>query len=328
MFDAPLNCCDTPEIMHDPFSEILAFLGTRGVRGTGLEASGTWALSFDGRERLKFVAVTRGECWLLLPDHPPERMAEGDVVLLSDTRYVVASDPAVDPEDGMELYAAPGHDTVRIGDGGDTVLVGGGSAFAEGCAAYVLDALPSFLRIDPASGEAGSIARTLAALQDEVRRGTMGGSLIAERLAEILVVEAVRAYVAAGFADRVGWITAMADPRIAKAIGIMHGDAARRWTAPMLAKEVGMSRSTFTQRFTERVGRPPMDYLTRWRMIVAERMLQAGLPVATVAVEVGYNSQGSFAQAFKRTLGRTPTSGRRVPQGSDVSRVAICELVS
>jgi AraC-like DNA-binding protein len=316
MFETPRNCRDTPEIMHDPFSEIFAFLGTRGVRGTRLEASGTWALSFDGRARLKFVAVTRGDCWLLLPDRPPERMAEGDVVLLSDTRYVVASDPALEPKDGMELYAAPGHDTVRLGDGGDTVLVGGGSAFAEGCAAYVLDALPSFLRIDPASDEAGSVARTLAALQDEVRRGTMGVLLVAERLAEILVVEAIRAYVAAGSADRVGWITALADPRIAKAIGLMHGDAARRWTAPMLAKEVGMSRSTFTQRFSERVGRPPMDYMTRWRMIVAERMLRAGFPVAAVAVEVGYNSQGAFAQAFKRTIGRTPSYNRRVTEGS------------
>jgi AraC-like DNA-binding protein len=301
--------------MPDPFSDILALLGTRGVRGTGLEASGTWALSFDGTARLKFVAVTRGRCWLVLPDRPPELMSEGDVVLLSDIRYVVASDPAVEPEDGMELYAAPGHDTVRIGDGVDTVLVGGGSAFAEGCAAYVLDALPSFLRMDPASGEASSIARTLAALQNEVRRDTMGGSLIAERLAEILVVEAIRAHVATGSADRVGWVTALADPRIAKAIGLMHGDAARRWTAPMLAKDVGMSRSSFAQRFTERVGRSPMDYLTRWRMIVAGRMLRAGLPVAAVAVKVGYSSQGAFAQAFKRTMGSTPRSDRRVPSG-------------
>ncbi|UHD45801.1 AraC family transcriptional regulator [Aureimonas altamirensis] len=296
--------------MSDPFSSTLSLLGTRGVRGTSLEASGEWALSFDGRARLKFVAVTRGHCWLLLPCHPPEEAVEGDVLLLSDTRYVVASDPAVEPEDGMELYAAPGHDTVRIGDGIGTVLVGGGTAFAEGCAAYVLDVLPSFLRIDAASAEAGSVARTLVALQEEVRRDAMGSSLIAERLAEILIVEAVRAYVAAGPADRVGWITALADPRIAKAIGLMHRDAARRWTVPILAREVGMSRSNFTRRFTERVGRPSSDYLTRWRMIMAQRMLQAGHPVSTVATEVGYSSQGAFAQAFKRTLGCTPTSGR------------------
>ena len=103
--------------MLDPFSEVVSLLGTRSVRGTSLEASGDWALRFDGRARLKFVAMTTGRCWLVLPDAAPEPMAEGDVFLLSDTRYTVASDPGVEPTDGMELYAAPGHDAVRLGNG-------------------------------------------------------------------------------------------------------------------------------------------------------------------------------------------------------------------
>ena len=94
----------------DPLSEVLAALGVRSVRGTGLEAAGDWALAFDGRARLKFVVVTRGRCWLLLPDHPPESLLEGDVVLISNTRYTVASDPAVEPIDGMPLFALPGQD--------------------------------------------------------------------------------------------------------------------------------------------------------------------------------------------------------------------------
>ena len=292
--------------MYDPFSEVLAVLSARSVRGTGLEASGDWSLTFDGRARLKFVAVVRGRCWLLLPDGAPEPLAEGDVVLLSDTRYTVASDPALAPADGMALYALPGQDMVRLGGGCDTVLMGGGSGFAHECASFVLDALPRFLRIDQTSPNAGSIARILASLQGEMRSARVGGSLIAERLADILVVEAVRAYVAASPVDGIGWIAALADPRVARAIELMHRDVARRWTVSMLAREIGMSRSALTLRFSQRVGRPPLDYLTRWRMLLAQRKLATGKAVSEVAAEVGYTSQSAFAHAFKRTMGRTP----------------------
>jgi len=294
--------------MLDPFSKVVSLLGTKSVRGTSLEASGDWALSFDGTARLKFVAVTRGRCWLLLPDAQPEPMEEGDVVLLSDTRYAVASDPRIEPIDGMTLYAGPGQDVVRLAEGGDTAMIGGGSGFADGCAPFVLEALPRFLRIDRASASAKAISRTLASLRAEVQNPGVGSSLIATRLADILVAEAVRAFVTAGSHDSVGWIAALADPRLAKAIGHMHDNIARRWTAPVLAREVGMSRSAFTSLFTRRVGRPPIDYLTHWRMVLARQKLEAGSSVAAIAEEVGYSSQSAFSQAFKRTLGRTPRS--------------------
>ena len=303
-----MSLSQSAEITPDPFSEVLAALGARSVRGTGLEAAGDWALSFDGRTRLKFVAVTKGRCWLLLPDHSPTTLVEGDVVLISNTRYTVASDPAVEPIDGMPLYASPGHDMVRLGAGDETALMGGGSGFADGSAAIVLDALPSFLRVDRTSSTAEAVARTLGFLRTEVGSAELGGSLIADRLVEILVVAAVRAFVATTPTATVGWITALADPRIGKALRLLHGDVARRWTVPIMASEVGMSRSAFTQRFTERVGRPPLDYLTRWRMVLAQRKLNAGQSVAAVATAVGYNSQSAFSHAFKRTLGRTPRS--------------------
>lgn len=296
--------------MSDPFSDVLAALGTQSVRGTRLEAAGDWALSFDGRGRLKFVAVVKGRCWLLLAGQEPERLCEGDVLLLSNIRYTVASDPAVEAVDGMRLYEGPGRDTVRLGEACDTVMIGGGSGFADGCGSFVLDALPAFLRVEQTSPGAAAVARTLEALQDEVRLGAIGGSLVSERLADILVVEAVRAHVAASSDESVGWITALADRRIARAISLMHGDVARRWTVPMLARETGMSRSALTERFARRVGRPPMEYLTHWRMMLAQRKLAAGEAVAAVAADVGYTSQSAFAHAFKRITGRTPRRRR------------------
>lgn len=294
------------EIACDPYSEVLAALGAHSVRATGLEAAGDWALAFDGRARLKFVAITRGQCWLLLPGRPPMALAEGDVVLVNNTRYTVASNPAVEPIDGMPLYASPGHNLVRLGTGDETAMIGGGSGFADGGASFVLDALPAFLLVDRTSPTAQAVERTLKSLRAEVDHVELGGSLVAERLAEVLVVAAVRAFVAANPSTGVGWITALADPQIGKALRLLHSDVARRWTAPMLASEVGMSRSAFTQRFAARVGRPPLDYLINWRMVLARRKLNAGQTVAAVAAAVGYSSQSAFSHAFKRTFGHTP----------------------
>ncbi|WP_136066605.1 AraC family transcriptional regulator [Modicisalibacter radicis] len=295
--------------MTDPFSHVLATIGTRSVRGTGLEASGDWALAFDGRSRLKFIAVTRGHCWLWLPDDPPRRLVAGDISLLSGTRYVVASDPAIEPTDGMPLYAAPGQNLVRLGTGRETAMIGGGSEFVEGGAGFILDALPRYLPIERDSQNADAIGRTLAALQSEVDREGVGGSLIAERLAEILVIEAVRAHIASGPSECVGWITALADRRIGKALQMMHGNVAHPWTVPMLATAIGMSRTAFTDRFKARVGIPSIAYLIRWRMLVAQQALDSGQSVARVAESVGYSSQSAFSCAYKRTLGRTPRGG-------------------
>lgn len=292
---------------RDPLSDVLAVLGARNVRGTRLEASGEWALSFQGQGRLKFVAVLRGRCWLRLPNAPPEVLDEGDVFLLSNTPFTVASDPAVPATDGMPLYGPDGPDLVRVGHVADTVMVGGGARFAEGEASFVLEALPAFLRVDRASPEAAAVARVLTLLGAEVGDGRLGTSFVTERLAEILVVEAIRAYVGTGVTDGAGWITALADRRIGTALRLMHGDVARPWTASVLAAEVGMSRSAFAQRFTRLVGRPPLDYLARWRMVLARRKLRSGhASIAQVAVEVGYGSQSAFAFAFRRTFGCTP----------------------
>lgn len=292
--------------MKDPFSEVLSVLETQSVRGTSLEAGGTWSLSFDGRLRLKFIAVLTGQCWLILADRDPEPLIEGDVILLSNTSYTVASHPNIEPCDGMTLYAPSGHNTVRLGDRIETMLMGGGSGFASVNASFLLDALPTFLRVDPCSASAHSIARTLSALKEESDADKVGGSLVAERLAEILIVEAIRSYISTDPNENIGWIAALADARIARAMRLMHNDVARRWTIDSLAREIGMSRSSLTLRFSQRVGRAPMDYLTRWRMILAERQLARGSSISDVALSVGYTSQSAFTHAFKRVMGRTP----------------------
>ncbi|ARO27450.1 bacterial regulatory helix-turn-helix s, AraC family protein (plasmid) [Rhizobium sp. TAL182] len=295
----------------DPLSDVLTALGARSGGRTRLEASGDWSLSFPEKERLKLVAVLRGKCWILLPDHPPQHLTEGDVFLIGSAAHVVASNPELTPIDGAALYAESGRDVVRLG-GDETVLMGGSITFASAEANFVLDALPRFLLIGGASGAATAVSRTLELLDGEVGRNRIGGSLVTTRLAEVLFVEAIRAYVAEQGDACVGWIGALADRQIGEALRVIHGETKRPWTVATLAARVGMSRSAFSARFARRVGRPPLEYLTYWRMLLARQWLsEPAADIARIASEVGYLSQSAFGHAFKRTFGHTPRSQGR-----------------
>lgn len=290
----------------DPLSDILFSLGTGSIRCTRLEASGVWGLSFPAQPRLKFVAVSRGACFVLLPHRAPLPCREGDVFLIGNTEYAVASGPDAPLIDGARLYARPEDDIVRLG-GDDTVLIGGGVSGVDGEIGLVLDALPDFLRIERASPAAEAVGRTLELLEREVGRGLFGGALITSRLAEVMLVEAIRASVLDRGMAGIGWIGALGDHQIGRALTLMHSEVDRDWTVAKLAAEVGMSRSGFSARFAELVGKPPIVYLTHWRMMLARRLLRGGgKDVGSVARDVGYTSQSAFGHAFKRAFGYPP----------------------
>jgi transcriptional regulator GlxA family with amidase domain len=141
----------------------------------------------------------------------------------------------------------------------------------------------------------------------EVRRDSAWRLLeLAERLVDILLVQVLRAALDQDRNKDFGWIGALTDPRIGKAIQMMHGDVAHPWSLMQLCASVAMSRSAFSKRFKALVGHAPLDYLLRWRMRVARNMLRQGVPVATVASDVGYASESAFRHAFKRLYGHAP----------------------
>lgn len=303
-------------IAADPLSDVLAVLGARSVRCTRLEATGSWGLAFHARPRLKFVALLRGSCWVSAAGQPTQPMLPGDVFLLGAVDYAVASEPGVALVDGVALYRDPAQETVRL-DGDDTVLLGGGIAFADEHGRFLLDALPGFMKLERASHSAGAVSGALALLEREVGRSRLGGALIAERLAEILLVEALRAYIMDQEEAGSGWLHALGDPAIGAALRAMHANVAHPWTVAELAKRAGMSRSAFAPRFKARVGRPPLEYLAHWRLTLARRLLADGqTTIATVSEQVGYASQSAFGSAFRRAFGHSPRAGTPGRAGS------------
>ena len=171
----------------------------------------------------------------------------------------------------------------------------------------MLDALPRFIHIPGSDREAKILRGTLTVLDDELGSGQMGASLMTRRMGDILLVQALRAYVATIGTANTGWIGALTDARIGTAIGLLHNNPGYGWTVNEIAKEIGMSRSAFALRFKELVGIAPLDYLTRWRMHRARDALRKNeASVASLAASLGYASESAFGNAFKQVFGRAP----------------------
>lgn len=144
-------------------------------------------------------------------------------------------------------------------------------------------------------------------MRQELRDPQPGEFIVGQQLAMLILVAALRLHLAEGARNGVGWLYALGDRQMSAAINAMHADPARRWTLQSLAERAGMSRTTFAVRFRETVGEAPMEYLTRWRMMLAvDRLVNSDDPVSEIALSLGYESESAFSTAFKRVIGSSP----------------------
>jgi AraC-like DNA-binding protein len=158
----------------------------------------------------------------------------------------------------------------------------------------------------------------------EARAFRPGGEAVITRLADVLVIQAIRAWIETAPAARTGWLGALQDPQVGRALALIHRDPARAWTLASLAHELAMSRSAFAARFSQLVDEPAMQYLTRWRMQLAQHALQTeAATVAELAGRLGYQSEAAFARAFKRMTGVPPGAVRRGGQPQPATRLTV-----
>jgi AraC-like DNA-binding protein len=149
----------------------------------------------------------------------------------------------------------------------------------------------------------------------ELREGQPGGILVAQHLAHMMLVQALRLHLAEESGSGVGWFFALSEKRLSAAMGAMHGDPAQRWRLQELAGRAGMSRSSFAMKFKETVGETPMEYLTRWRMLLAaDRLENSSDPISVIALSLGYESESAFSTAFKRVMSCSPRQFSRAPK--------------
>lgn len=302
-------------VTSDPLSEVLSLLEVRSFLSRRLEASGSWALRFPEYKHLKFGGIIEGSRWLWIEGiTEPVRLDAGDFYLISNGRpYCFASDVTAKPMDGIvfmeEHLQSDGVVRFNMGEG-RTVGVGGRFIFNDETSGLLLRSLPPMVHIRGNLPQARALrcALDLTAFETEAIRP--GSTAIGASLCSIVLVNILRAYQSSGERPE-GWIGALADTRVGSALSLMHSDVARRWKVGDLASEVGMSRTSFAERFKKLVGIAPLEYLTQWRMTIARNALKsADCNLAQIAEKVGYESDTAFGLAFKRRFGCSPGSYR------------------
>ena len=298
----------------DPLGEALHFLRMNGAFYCRSELTAPWGMTMMAMPGyVWFHVVTTGRLLLESGDAEPTLLQPGDLGLVPHGEgHVLRSEPGVAAPGVLDLEREQVSDRYEIlrhgGGGAPTTLICGAVRFDHPAARNLVEILPPLLHIEASASPQGDwMQSTLRLMAVEARELRPGGEAVITRLGDILVIQAIRSWIETDPAARSGWLGALQDPQIGRALSLIHRDPARDWTVAALADELAMSRSAFAARFTELVDEPAMQYVTRWRMNVALNALkEEGATVGELADRLGYRSEAAFARAFKRVMGAPP----------------------
>jgi AraC-like DNA-binding protein len=313
----------------DALSDVLRAVRLSGAIFFDIHASDPWvaetpggpsivsAMFPDAEHLVCHHVITQGSCWASVAGDPPMALSAGDIIVFphGDT-HVLSSVPGLRRAPDLSMYRRPDDGrlpfTLSMGDGTEAT-----AAFVcgfLGCDARpfnpLLTALPRVLRVhDESGGPLDSLVRFALA---ESKAARVGGEGVLGRLSELMFVEVIRRYLEALPAERADWLAGLRDPYVGRALALLHRHPARPWDLEALARAIGLGRSALAERFTQFVGQPPMHYLTNWRMQLAANALRSGNEsVATIAHQVGYDSEAAFSRAFKKAVGSPPSEWRK-----------------
>ena len=306
----------------DPLTALLSTVHVQAGLFSRAELGGPWAVHTRGADCAIFHIPLRGSGVIWLEDGHGLPWSAGDLIVLPHGHAHTMSDgseappapisqlPRVQSEDGLPCV-------VHGGDGDPTSLLCGTFRLDPDGAELILPTLPAILVLRAGSpGPAAWLAPTVAWIADEVSAGRPGADAVVARLAELLFVAVLRGVLSQSAAAGGGWMGAIGDPQLSRAVQAVQREPAKDWTAASLGRVAGLSRSAFFARFTAVVGEPPSAWLTRWRMHLARGALRrSDSSLADIAERVGYGSEAAFSRAFKRAVGHSPSRWRHEARG-------------
>lgn len=317
--------------MLDPLSDVL-----RSVRLTGgvfldVRMTAPWSVISEvtaddcgaflskPSQLISYHVLLTGRCLLTVGDEPPLEVSAGEIVLMPrNDVHTLSSAPGLKTVMGRSLVQpSPDGGLARVvyGRGGDATHMVCGFLGSEQHGNPLLSTLPKTLKLDLRQGTARDwVEASVRFAAGELAEGRLASSSVMSRLSEVLLVEAVRQY--ASTLQETGWLNGLSDPYVGRALALIHHDIGGPWTADMLARRVALSRSAFMERFTSKVGMPPIRYLTHWRLQTAKLHLrESSQSVSQIAHAVGYESEEAFSRAFKREFTLSPAHWREHANG-------------
>jgi AraC-like DNA-binding protein len=268
---------------------------------------------------ISYHLVTGGDCWAIPHGGVPQRLAPGDVIVFpGGDPHVMCSHPEVPQGAAFDIRRVkpaeqwPYH---IVGENRGLDRLGLICGFL-GCDVRpfnpLLAALPKVMVVSGGGTKDRWLDQFMRLAVAEATEKRAGGEGVLGRLSELMFVEAVRRHLDSLPGDQTGWLAGLRDNFVGRAITLLHSQPAHPWTLEILSREIGLSRSSFAERFAHFVGQPPMQYLAQWRMQVAAGMLSTGgASVAAIAADVGYESEAAFSRAFKKLVGAPPAAWRR-----------------
>jgi AraC-like DNA-binding protein len=316
----PKNMTERPVFEHrmDPLSEVFGSMRIQDAIYTRLEATAPWGFHYPENRapRIRFGLMVRGSGLLKFKNQRQAiSLSAGDVFIfiLSNEPFTLMDHPRSPVADYRELRKLEVDSVVHYGGGGaPTTLVSGSFGMNAFDAPLISTILPRYLHLRLDQNRSHAFQSVLDLLAAETAQPGIASSRLISCLYESLLVYAIRAYASSSAAPPKGWLAAMSDKHLGKAIGAMHSGIDSNWSVASLAREARMSRSAFALKFRTVLAQTPLEYLTQWRMYKAGAMIRSDhMSFSEVASAVGYGSESSFSRVFKREMGVAPREYRR-----------------
>lgn len=307
----------------DLLSDILSKMQLSGTLYFRTSFTSPWSIKVPSFENVsRFHFAHKGRCLVrVAQEAAPVLLEQGDlIIIMRGASHNLYCDPTTEHQsmlldDVVKQSGFNGKGALVYGDLGtdhETQLICGHFAFEKNANHLLLDALPPYIHIKQYGEAAGNwMEQTLKVIGSEAGRDQMGSSLIALKMSEIIFAQALRTYINSQGNDQ-PVLAGFADPKISRVLSAIHNDPSSKWTLENLAAIAGMSRTAFSNRFSQTMTVPPLNYITQWRMHVARQNLAStNEAIIEIAENVGYHSEAAFSRVFKKHYKKAPATYRR-----------------
>jgi len=324
------------EITMHPFDSVLSAMQLESSLFVRMRAHAPWAISFDSGGQAQLVVIAKGRGWFTQAGYPAVEIQEGDCLIIKQGVMGILGDTP--DRVAVPCWQIADHVT------GETISFGGSGEACEffstlftfdHAAGEPLSALlPDVVHIALPKSDAGRMVSILEQIGAEEAQTSLGGSYVIGRLLDVLFIQAIRTWASSEGNLPEGWLAGLTHRQLAQTLQRIHSDLTHPWTLDQLARDAGMSRSTFAALFRSVVGVPPLTYIATWRIYRAKLILAAGHSIAVAAEQAGYGSDVALSRAFKAATGVSPgqwrrerrTSGRNEPRQVKLAAIGLTRI--